>query len=129
MGQGYTLHCPKCNYELRYQQGVGFMGGMEAKKILSEIKNGKHGKEFKEVFKTAKVPKVQHSRELYKCGKCGKLRQDMLIQLYDKEKLLMTSKCKCKKCNSNMTVVKDVFNIKCPKCDEMLEITDLLHWD
>ena len=129
MGQGYSFKCDKCNYTLRFMQGIGFLYSMAAEKMLTEIQQGKFGKDFMEAANNATAPSVEFSRELYMCEKCGELRPDLKIDLLDGDKVILSKRHICEKCRIKMSIVKNLHGLKCPKCKGKLVTGNMILWD
>ena len=129
MGAGFSFMCEKCDYNLKFYQGVGFLYPMEAEKILTQMRQGKFGKRFMEAVSKAASPSVEFSRELYKCKNCGELREDLKIDLQDGDEVILSKRHLCGKCRKEMSLVKSYRGLKCPKCKSKLVEGLMLLWD
>ena len=129
MGQGFSYKCDKCDYTLKFKQGIGYLYPIEADKRLNEIQEGKFGKRLMDAANKATSPSVEFSYELYRCGKCGELRPNFKIALLDSEKVIMSKRQVCDKCHRQMSMLKNYRDLKCPKCKSELVIGNMIMWD
>lgn len=129
MGQGYSYKCDKCDYTLKFKQGIGYLYSIEADERLNEMKQGKFGKRLMNAANKATLPSVEFSYELYRCGKCDELRPDLKIALCDGDKVIMSKRQVCDKCRRQMSILKNYFDLKCPKCKSELVVDKMIMWD
>ena len=129
MGSGSVLCCEKCGYELSVRHGVGMLYPKEQEKLLQDIMSGKKERRFRNLANSAKNPRIEFSHELYGCKNCGHVSQNMDIELYDGDELLLKKEHKCRKCKSIMEIKDNEDDIKCPKCNTILMPTALIMWD
>lgn len=82
MGSGATRKCPKCGFEFRSSEGVGFLFPMEYAETVEKAKNGEFGEQLQIFLVEHKDGAINTEKVTLCCEECGNLSGGMDLTMY-----------------------------------------------
>lgn len=135
MGAGYSMQCPRCQFQKNFFIGIGLGYHYTRKKLREDALNGKYGKKWKALLEKDVDAKLSASRCLYYCFDCDNAVSDYNLSIvkYKNGKQIKNKKYKhiCPKCKSRMYEIKIDENtlLPCPQCGTEVRLIQDMVWD
>ena len=82
MGSACTMICPKCGYEFKKSEGVGFMFPKVYQETVHEAKNGELGEEIQQFFSEHPDGAINVDVTTLICDECGGLSSRRDLTMY-----------------------------------------------
>lgn len=123
MGQAYTYRCGRCSYEVRFNEGRGYL--VHRQPLVSYLKTRKiifHHKTHRVLHKLAEAGgniTVDAAFKIYKCPHCRLLYEKVDVKVLHEGKILHKSEFRCLRCRARLKLT-NIHRLKkaiCPSCN------------
>ena len=131
MGNGFTLFCPECGYEIEAILGIGF-AYHSLENVIDQVDRRRRARVL-DILKKHHVIGTHYEHRFYRCDECGGLSNRFYVRIrYDDDRLYETV-FKCGKCGialSEVTTEEALRGTECPECKNgILEVRSSVMWD
>lgn len=121
MGDIITFSCKKCGYEMKAPVGVGLASFNPT--VIGELLHGEEREEWKTLSDKGVLERCLGEQVMASCEHCGGLSNIYCVSGQTAERKYLWGN-KCTQCGRELTLLKDIQAITCPKCKGSLLDTE-----
>lgn len=108
MGQGLTLSCDKCGFEVDLSQGVGMSAFDSDEDAVRAYCGNSEAKKFHALIAEKKGEIFELGKKVYECGKCGVWQQKSSLGVNFDDGTSYIRQHRCVKCRSKLDRELDI---------------------